>query len=310
MLHPFKPTRWQDYLWTTAVWQKMIDGMAKVSNLPVLGPIALQLLGHVPEAYGGVTIPVNKRLEDQGTTILPITVLKEMIRRSAHRVILHQCPCRQGMGCQDYPNDIGCIYLGEATKDMDPSFGIHASVDEALAHVDRAVEAGLIPGMGQVDLDCLYLGCLPKTHFASVCFCCSCCCVMYRNGYIWSPDVQKLWHKLEGIKIEVTDTCVGCGECLNKCWVAAISLEDGQARIDEKRCKGCGICVENCPSNAISIEVTDGEKMRKGFYEFFDSRVDIVSSIPGKKVNAEGRDRVPHPRWGYDKVKIRHSREK
>jgi hypothetical protein len=132
----------------------MIDGMAKIRNLPVLGPIALQLLGHTPEQYGGSLSP-----SASGWRIRAIlTVLKEMIRRSAHRVILHQCPCRQGMGCQDYPNDIGCIYLGEATKDMDPSFGIHASVDQALAHVDRTVEAGLIPGMGQVDLGCLYLG--------------------------------------------------------------------------------------------------------------------------------------------------------
>ena len=75
-------------------------------------------------------------------------------------------------------------------------------------------------------------------------------------------------------------------------------------------CIGCGMCVENCPSDAISIEVTDGDHMKKSFFDRIESLgVDITSSIPGKEVNTEGRNRVPHPRWGHEKVKIKHSRE-
>jgi UDP-glucose 4-epimerase len=311
MLNPFKSTRWGDYLWTTPVWRAMTDGAARISNLPVLGDFFLKILGHDPEHYEVTLIPTNKCLEDQGTSIVPVDLLREYIRRSSHRVILHQCPCRQGNGCQDYPRDLGCLYLGEATKDLDPSFGKHATVDEALAHVERALAAGLMMGIpGQVDLDCLYLGCQPASHFSTVCFCCQCCCVVGRNGHIWSPKVKNLWHKLEGISIEVTDDCVGCEECLDKCFVAALSMEDGKARINQELCKGCGVCVDNCPTNAISIKITDEKKMRECAVQRVENgNFDILSTIPGKKINTEGRDQVPHPRWGHKKVKIHHSRK-
>jgi ferredoxin len=310
MLHPFKPTRWIDYLMTTPIWRAMTDGAAKASNLPVLGDFVLKMLGHDKEHYDVTWFPINKRLEDQGTTIVPVDILREYIRKSSHRVIMDQCPCRQGCGCQDYPKDLGCIYLGEATKDMDPSMGRHATVDEALAQVERALECGLQMGVGQVDLDALYFGLQPASHFMTVCFCCQCCCVCYRNGNVWSPNLRNLWHKLEGVEIKVTDDCVGCGECVNKCFVGALSVEDGKARIDEANCKGCGICVENCPADAISIKITDEKKMHDAVVARMDSRVDVVSSIPGKKENTVRRDAPAHPRWGHEKVKIRHSREK
>ena len=310
MLNPFKSTRWGDYLFTTAIWRKMTDSAAKLSNLPVLGDVMLQMMGADPEHYDVTLIPTNKCLEDQGHTIVPVDLLRDYIRRSSHRVILDQCPCRQGHGCKDYPKDLGCLYLGDATKEMDPSFGKHATVDEALAHVDRALEAGLLMGLpGQVDLDALFLGCHPASHFATVCFCCQCCCVVHRNGLIWSDNVKKLWHKLDGITIEVTDDCIGCEECMGKCFIGAISMVDGKAGINEELCKTCGVCVDNCPTEAISITISDEQKMRDCAVERVEhGKFDILSSIPGKQVN-EGRDPVPHPRWGHQKVKIRHSRE-
>ena len=123
MLNPFKPTRWGDYLWTNPIWQKMTDSAAKATNLPVLGDLVISLTGMDKDHSSVTLIPTNKCLEDQGTTIVPVDLLREYIRRSAHRVILDQCPCRQGHGCKDYPKDLGCLYMGDATKDMDPSWG-------------------------------------------------------------------------------------------------------------------------------------------------------------------------------------------
>ena len=121
---------------------------------------------------------------------------------------------------------------------------------------------------------------------------------------------KDLWHKLDGITIEVTDDCIGCEECVEKCFVAAISMEDDKAHINEDLCKTCGVCVDNCPSEAISITISDEQKMRDCAVERVEhGNFDIISSIPGKKVNTELRDPVPHPRFGHKKVKIHHSRE-
>ncbi len=45
---------------------------------------------------------------------------------------------------------------------------------------------------------------------------------------------------------------MGCGECQNVCFVDAIEIEGGKARITD-RCRGCGRCVEACPNHAIQM---------------------------------------------------------
>jgi Fe-S-cluster-containing hydrogenase component 2 len=48
-----------------------------------------------------------------------------------------------------------------------------------------------------------------------------------------------------------TDSCVGCGDCLDVCPVDAIQLVDGKAVIDAEKCISCEICVKSCTYNAI-----------------------------------------------------------
>jgi len=48
------------------------------------------------------------------------------------------------------------------------------------------------------------------------------------------------------------EICNGCGECLEVCSVAAISLKRGKAEIDTNTCLACGSCTQVCPVNAIS----------------------------------------------------------
>jgi len=46
--------------------------------------------------------------------------------------------------------------------------------------------------------------------------------------------------------------CVGCGLCIAKCPVKAISLnEQGFAVIDQNKCIKCGLCLKTCSQNAI-----------------------------------------------------------
>lgn len=50
--------------------------------------------------------------------------------------------------------------------------------------------------------------------------------------------------------------CVGCGICVRKCPVGAISVKDGVATIDQDKCINCELCLKNCPQNAIK-EITE-----------------------------------------------------
>jgi ferredoxin len=49
------------------------------------------------------------------------------------------------------------------------------------------------------------------------------------------------------------DLCKGCGKCVKRCPMDAISLEDDKARIDAGRCIGCGLCVSACASRAVTL---------------------------------------------------------
>jgi len=54
--------------------------------------------------------------------------------------------------------------------------------------------------------------------------------------------------------------CVGCGICVRKCPIGAISMEDNKARIDMSKCIRCGICHDVCPLGVIRH---DSEKIEK-----------------------------------------------
>ncbi len=56
---------------------------------------------------------------------------------------------------------------------------------------------------------------------------------------------KNLAHNLSKPKVD-PNMCDGCGECLEVCDVAAISMVSGKAVIDEEKCWFCRACIEMC----------------------------------------------------------------
>lgn len=54
-------------------------------------------------------------------------------------------------------------------------------------------------------------------------------------------------------QVEVLDTCIGCGLCVDSCLMNAIVLDDLKANIDSEWCCGCLMCGDVCPTNSIKI---------------------------------------------------------
>ncbi len=84
--------------------------------------------------------------------------LADLIGRSAHRAIIHQCTCRLDRGCADHDTGIGCMLLGDGAAEIDGRIARHVSTREALDHLDRALEDGLMPLVGRAPIDNSYLG--------------------------------------------------------------------------------------------------------------------------------------------------------
>ena len=253
-----KPTKCEFLLKAFPIWQPVTDFWRKATNWPVLGKYARWL--HNEKHYDVTFIPINQEIEKDESMVLPKQVVSEIIQQSCHRVIMKVCLCRVACGCNSYPLEYGCLFLGESAKGIDPSMGRAVSVEEAEEYMDKCIEAGLIPQIGRVDADPFMLGLKDWDRFLTLCFCCTCCCVAMRKWSQWSPKVKERMHKLPGLKVKVNEECTGCKKCIESCFTSAISIEGGRARISED-CRGCGVCADACPADAIDIIIDDGELM-------------------------------------------------
>lgn len=46
------------------------------------------------------------------------------------------------------------------------------------------------------------------------------------------------------------EDCIMCGVCEKACRESAITIQDGNITLDEKKCSNCGRCVKSCPTDA------------------------------------------------------------
>jgi ferredoxin len=58
--------------------------------------------------------------------------------------------------------------------------------------------------------------------------------------------------------ISVGCACVGCGACVKRCPVQALSVSEKKVRVDEERCIGCGVCRVVCGKDALEIRFRAG----------------------------------------------------
>lgn len=56
----------------------------------------------------------------------------------------------------------------------------------------------------------------------------------------------------------VSDSCIGCGVCAEKCMTQVITVVDGKAVIDYPACLECGVCRKVCPVGAIQKNDWEG----------------------------------------------------
>jgi len=233
--------------------------LAQLTKTPVIGRAIDRMLFddddiiYLPKDN---VIPVNRQLTGPESIVLPSQVVEHFITRASHHWIMNACICRDASACRDYPTDLGCLFLGEAVLQINPALGRLVSQEEALAHVRRCREAGLVHLIGRNKLDTVWLGAGPGDRLMTICNCCPCCC-LWRMLPRLDPAISVKVTRMPGVNVTVTDRCAGCGTCTaGICFVDAIRLVDGCATIDAA-CRGCGRCVEVCPNEAIELTIDE-----------------------------------------------------
>ena len=234
--------------------------IVKLTQLPPIGRVVEHLLFKGDQAFflpKDNVIQVQEDIPIPENTVLPSEVVARSIEQASHCWIMSACLCRLGNECQDYPIELGCLFLGEAVLGINPKLGRLVTKEEAHAHVRRCREAGLVHMIGRNRLDTVWLGIGPPDKLLTICNCCPCCCLWNTLPHM-HPSISERFSRMPGVRVQVTEQCVGCGACLDEvCFVQSIRLENGQAVIDDDSCRGCGRCIEVCPQHAIEITIDD-----------------------------------------------------
>ncbi|HPI93815.1 MAG TPA: 4Fe-4S binding protein [Deltaproteobacteria bacterium] len=251
-----KKTTWK----TTLSLFRMFTKSAAYFNYPVIGPVVRRLVNLEPEAHTqAYTLNINADVSDMAKgVVLPIDMMKKLAKEASYRAIMNKCLCRSAFECKNFPHDHACIFIGEGARGIVKNgIGREATVKQALAHIDKGAELGLIGQALWVEVERVMMGIKREkdvAHWLEICFCCPCCCGTFK--LMKSSDLQDIRNRFQSIgwKARVDDgSCIQCQLCIDRCPVEAISLNAGHIMIDEQKCLGCGFCAAGCPQEAIKL---------------------------------------------------------
>jgi ferredoxin len=237
---------------------------AEMTKWPILGPLMERALFNGHQTGDALfylpkdRVLVEQKIPIQENLAVPSVVVEHFINQANYIFLMDKCICREAAGCEDYDHGIGCIFLGEAVLDINPKLGSLVEKPTALAHIQKAREAGLVHLIGRDKIDAVWMGVSPSEKLMTICNCCPCCC-LFRFLPNLAPKLQKKIERMPWVHVEITEDCIGCGKCAEDvCFIDAIKMIDGRAQIDED-CRGCGNCAEACPEEAIQVVIEDPE---------------------------------------------------
>jgi len=218
-------------------------------------------------------LPINQNIQRTASTPAPAEVVADYINRARYLSIVDFCGCRRSFQCKDYPEEIGCLFMGESTLEIPSEHNHQVSRDKALIHLEKAVQANLVPVMGKARVDNFIFQVPDKGKLLTVCFCCECCCITRYMRHLPAERLNEIFVPLEGLSIEVDHTCIGCGTCEKKCFIGAITIKNGRSVIGEK-CRLCGRCARFCPQGAIKLKLNN-PRLKEDYRRRVDPHVQI-----------------------------------
>ncbi|MBU1672243.1 MAG: 4Fe-4S binding protein [Actinobacteria bacterium] len=208
---------------------------------------------YMEEEWPAFSETVEKMLPRPVTRIVPVSesvdsrqqvLAFEDVRRiveNSEPIAVTNCTCRLIAHKCDRPVEI-CLQVGKAAAySVDRGTGRAVDTEEAIALLRKAEEAGLVH---------VTMNRAGESHF--ICNCCNDCCMTF--PMLIDRKLKMCDPSRFGCVID-EETCTGCGDCLERCFFGALTLDEsrGLMTVDAEACMGCGLCQVVCPEGAVSL---------------------------------------------------------
>jgi len=195
-----------------------------------------------------INIVIDKSIQAEDT-VLPAQTVEEIIDKFDDIAVGH-CFCRNynkilGHECELHAPSEVCFTFGKSARHtIAQGFARPVSKDEAKNIMKHCEKVGLVH-------KAFHNGSNINKEENSICNCCKDCCDTFT---LWRNGVVPMVNSTNYLSMINEEMCTGCGICVERCPVDAISLNnDGVAVRVEEYCIGCGICARFCPAGAISL---------------------------------------------------------
>jgi ferredoxin len=273
--HRDKPTEYMALQFVVGIWEfqlnRLNEELVRDVNEYFRKAFDLELWRKAPQLR---TIPVGESICNQQDVM--VYEQAEAIIADQRLIVVADCICRKergmvGEGCTN-PLETCLIFGSGAEYYLRNGLGRTISQTAALQILRLANQTGLVlqPGNSQDP--------------GNICCCCGDCCGVLRNARLHPQPASVISSPYQAYN--QVEYCTGCGECVERCQMAAIAVDNGYAEIKLDRCIGCGLCVTTCDTKALSLRRKSEAEQKKVPRNGVDSALHLARTR-GKLGNRE-----------------------
>ncbi len=181
--------------------------------------------------------------------LLPYTSWEDAIRLQEDICVI-PCACRKAADtlgtrdpeCAERFGTETCIFMGDPGRYMiDHGIGRQLTADECVEFVKENIEHGLVPEMIWT-----------KTQ-EIMCQCCLCDCGVMGAYHAYGCEGEIMDYCSNYTLKYDKDTCISCGQCLERCPMGAITFDENNVCVMDHQCIRCGQCAYICPATARKL---------------------------------------------------------
>jgi ferredoxin len=232
------------------------DLVPRIKSTSSKKPFPGEATGTIADIYHGKVLPIesaqNIIMINQPVNlpdleqVIPFERARALILENPDHVLQVKCPCRVAKKSPCEPLEV-CLVVGEPFTSLIhqnyPSRSRWITAQEACNILAEEDDRGRVH---HAFFSEMMLG-----RFFAICNCCSCCCTAMQAHQRGTPMLAPSGYLAQVNELQ----CSACFECEPYCHFGALQQAGSSISIDPDLCMGCGVCLSKCPMGAISLRL-------------------------------------------------------